>query len=196
MGQRRGIGRRCRRFGPVRRDGSRFGCNGGGCTSSDGLLRPRGVRGLLRWRRTLQCMILRRRRGFIVGEVHDGGGAGGFGGGQRSCAWRVRRTARGASGEAGEVGGGKERRPEDITQGGTPRGLARDEGDTVEQAPEIPGRHGKGRRGRPLDQEPERSCVVRGGGASAVRLARARHRLVLGPSQVSLCCGPPTWLVS
>lgn len=58
-----------------------------------------------------------------------------------------------ASGEAGEVGGGKERGPEDVARGGAPRGLAGDEGNAVEQAPEIPGRHGKGRRGRPRDQE-------------------------------------------
>lgn len=163
MGQRRGLRRRRRGFGPVHHDGSRFSCDGGGCTSSDGLLRPRGVRGILhrRGRGPLQCTILRRCRGVVVREVHDRGGAGGFGGGQRPCAWRGRRAARGASGEAGKVGGGKERGPEDVARGGAPRGLARDESDAVEQAPEIPGRHGKGRRGGPWTRKREE---LRGGG--------------------------------
>ena len=105
--------------------------------------------GLLR-RRPLQRGILRGSSGVIVGEVYDGGGrgggAGGLGGGVRPSAWRGLRAARGAPGEAGEVGGGEERGPEDVAWGGAPRGLAGDERGAVKQAPEIPGRHGKGRR--------------------------------------------------
>jgi hypothetical protein len=98
----------------------------------------------------LQWGILRGRSGLVVGEVYDGGRgrrAGGLGGRARHSAGRGLRGARGAPGEAGEVGGGEERRLEDVARGGVPGGLAGDEGDAIEQAPEIPGRHGNGRRG-------------------------------------------------
>lgn len=122
------------------------------------LLRLGGVEGILRRGLLLQWGF--SQRGIIVREVHDGGGrwARGvcfprMGSGGR---WRGLRAAWGAPGEAGEVSGSEEGRPEDIAARGAPGGLASDEGCAVEQPPEISGRHVEGRRRGWLRDQEER----------------------------------------